>query len=77
MKELDESLAASVCPVEGCSNALSHGSLMCKRHWWMVPRPLRNEVWTTWRSFLRLKVTSEQLRHVQQLALDEVNRRVA
>lgn len=77
MKELDESLADGVCPVDRCDNPLTTGSLMCRRHWFMVPRPMRDEVWATWRSFLRLKVTGKQLRHVQQLALDEVNKRVA
>jgi hypothetical protein len=76
MKDLDQALAASVCPVDNCDNPLSHGSLMCRSHWWMVPRPLRDDVWTTWRSFLRGKQSGEQLRHVQVRALEEVNKRV-
>jgi hypothetical protein len=33
------------CPVDGCDNGRQTNQLMCKKHWYMVPRELRNEVW--------------------------------
>lgn len=33
------------CPIEGCETEHSRDLLMCARHWWDVPKPLRDEVW--------------------------------
>jgi hypothetical protein len=65
-----------LCPAFGCGLQLSHGSLMCRKHWFMVPRELRTEVWSTWRRFLLNRVTGEQLRHVQVRALEAVNHQI-
>lgn len=35
------------CPVEGCPKGRGDGQLMCKRHWYMVPKDLRDRVWAT------------------------------
>lgn len=39
------------CPVEGCSNERDPAHVMCKRCWYMVPQPLRETVWRTYRLF--------------------------
>ena len=34
------------CPVIGCSNLLDRSwNLVCKGHWFDIPKPLRDEVW--------------------------------
>lgn len=39
-----------LCPVPGCRQAVSADRLMCRPHWYTVPRPARDSVWATWRS---------------------------
>jgi hypothetical protein len=36
------------CPATGCTRAVSGSMLMCRPHWYMVPKALRNAVWTAW-----------------------------
>jgi hypothetical protein len=43
-------LPASRCPVAGCDAAIDPTRLMCRRHWYAVPRWLRDRVWRTWHS---------------------------
>lgn len=38
------------CPVSGCSEPIDPSRLMCREHWYRVPRQLRDLVWATWRS---------------------------
>jgi hypothetical protein len=38
------------CPVRGCRAQLDPSRLMCRDHWYLVPKPLRDQVWATWRS---------------------------
>jgi hypothetical protein len=38
------------CPVSGCSEQIDPSRLMCRDHWYRVPRQLRDLVWATWRS---------------------------
>lgn len=33
------------CHARGCNTAVPPRMLMCKRHWYMVPYDLRQEVW--------------------------------
>jgi hypothetical protein len=41
------------CPgpgeVHSQGNRIPADMLACSRHWYQVPRPLRNRVWATWR----------------------------
>ena len=37
------------CPADGCDRDVSADMLMCRGHWYMVPKPLRNAVWNAWR----------------------------
>jgi hypothetical protein len=41
---------AGRCPVPGCGDQIDPSRLMCRRHWYRVPRQLRDQVWATWRS---------------------------
>jgi len=41
---------ASRCPVPGCRARIDPSRLMCRGHWYLVGKPLRDEVWATWRS---------------------------
>lgn len=38
------------CPVSGCDDQIDPSRLMCRRHWYQVPKQLRDRVWATWRS---------------------------
>lgn len=38
------------CPTNGCGAQLPYSVLACKRHWFMLPPPLRAEINRTWRS---------------------------
>ena len=37
------------CKAEGCGVQVKDDLLMCRRHWYMVPKPLRDAVWETYR----------------------------
>jgi hypothetical protein len=41
---------ASRCPIPGCSSRIDSSRLMCRSHWYLVPREVRDQVWATWRS---------------------------
>lgn len=38
------------CPVKPCDQQVPNTHLMCRRHWFRVPRPLRDEVRRTYRA---------------------------
>lgn len=38
------------CPVRGCRAEIDPSRLMCRRHWYTVPKEIRDLVWATWRS---------------------------
>ncbi len=41
---------ADRCPISGCSEQIDPSRLMCRGHWYAVPKHLRDRVWATWRS---------------------------
>ncbi len=43
-------LPAGRCPLAGCAEKIDPSRLMCRRHWYRVPKRLRDQVWATWRS---------------------------
>ena len=45
-----EPQSAYRCPVSGCGEQVDPSRLMCRGHWYRLPRPLRDLVWATWRS---------------------------
>jgi hypothetical protein len=38
------------CRVRGCRARIGRDRLMCRPHWYQVPKPLRDQVWAAWRS---------------------------
>jgi len=36
------------CPGPACTEQVNHNQLMCPRHWYLVPKPLRHAVWIAW-----------------------------
>lgn len=36
------------CPGPGCTADVPYEMLMCRSHWYRVPRPIRSAVWRTW-----------------------------
>jgi hypothetical protein len=38
------------CPVPSCHRPIDPSRLMCRDHWYLVPKPLRDRIWATWRS---------------------------
>lgn len=36
------------CPGPDCTRIVSAAMLACRRHWYQVPRPLRDRVWVAW-----------------------------
>ena len=41
---------AGRCPIPGCRDLIDPSRLMCRRHWYLVPKQIRDRVWATWRS---------------------------
>ena len=37
------------CPIDGCTRTHPNNRLMCKMHWYMVPKGLRDELWDAYR----------------------------
>jgi hypothetical protein len=38
------------CPVLGCDCVISATRLMCRAHWYQVPKQARDRIWSAWRS---------------------------
>lgn len=38
-----------VCHAENCNVAVPPKMFMCRQHWFMVPKPLRDAVWAEYR----------------------------
>ena len=60
------------CARPDCPLPTQEGHLMCVRHWWLVPRPLRTKVWLAYRAWTRGRGDLETLRSAQQEAVDVV-----
>jgi hypothetical protein len=41
---------AARCRIPGCPAQVGRRRLMCRPHWYQVPKPLRDLIWATWRS---------------------------
>jgi hypothetical protein len=67
---------AHICPLrpQGCKVQLPDHLLMCKRHWYMVPRDLRYAVTDAYASGAGLG--SGALLHAQQAAIDAVRQKL-
>jgi len=40
-------MSGQSCPIDGCTRTRQSGQLMCKPHWYKVPKELRDKVWKT------------------------------
>jgi len=38
------------CPYPGCLTQVPFGQLACRNHWFLLPRELRNRIWSAWRA---------------------------
>lgn len=45
-------MSERICPADGCDAVTAAGKFMCRRHWFGLPRLLRDEVWRTYRIIL-------------------------
>jgi hypothetical protein len=68
-------LDTRACPVPGCDAVIGATRLTCRRHWYQVPKPVRDEVWAAWRSGAGA-FTSRHRRAVRR-ALDAASERTA
>lgn len=59
-----------VCPVPGCETKHSRNLMMCKPHWFQVPKPIRDEVW---RSFKGEGVLSDTYLDAREAAIGSVS----
>ncbi len=59
--EAIESNGTHRCPGPECSRRVPSNMLACSRHWFQVPREVRDEVWAAWRSLQRGAATPEEL----------------
>jgi len=39
------------CPADGCEIQVEREHLMCREHWFLVPKPLRDQIWRAWREW--------------------------
>lgn len=42
------------CAAQGCPEHVNPGQLMCKSHWFSLPKALRDEVWRTYRRWAQV-----------------------
>jgi hypothetical protein len=59
-----------VCAVPKCGREIAPHLLMCRWHWFAVPKPLRDEVWRTYREE---GVTSENYWEARDAAIGSVS----
>lgn len=43
-------MSSHTCPVPGGDRPVPADMLMCSRHWYTVPKPLRRALWRAWRN---------------------------
>jgi hypothetical protein len=43
-------VSGHVCPHPDCSTVVDAGLFCCRRHWYTLPRWLRSEIWSNYRS---------------------------
>lgn len=69
------------CSIPGCGWEIDPSRLMCRCHWYAVPKLMRDRVWATWRSgqgafsaehqdAVRIAITAVQIR--QALPAEQV-----
>lgn len=61
------------CPIRGCTRKRRPLHVMCRQHWWLVPKGMRQ---TVWQLFHEARGTDQHLLAIQA-ACDEVERHEA
>lgn len=67
------------CPIDECVETITSERVMCRRHWYMVPRDLRSEVWDAWRERLESPLDQSLVGRYEQAkaaAIEAVNAKV-
>jgi hypothetical protein len=57
------------CPVEGCTERHKRSLLMCRSHWYQVPKNLRDELWAAYK---HSGVLSERYLDVRESCIEAV-----
>jgi hypothetical protein len=52
---------ARTCPRDGCDKVISSDLFACSRHWYTLPRVIRDDIWHAWRAYDRGNGTLEDL----------------
>ena len=66
-------MSRHVCHAHGCSVVVPPRLLMCRKHWSLVPAPLRDAVWRTYRPGQeRTKDPTHEYLAAAQAAIDAV-----
>lgn len=72
------------CPVDDCDQVPAADQLMCRRHWFMVPKLLRDEVWSAWRRRCDARdrpgeyaAARDRHEHAKAVAIRSVNEQVS
>lgn len=60
------------CSVSGCGRKIPDHFLMCKKHWYLCPADLREEVWEAWHRYQAKELPLSDLREVQKRATEAV-----
>lgn len=64
------------CHAEGCTVEVPPSMWGCRRHWFMVPKPLRDRVWATYRPGQEIdKRPSDEYREAAFAAVEAVARK--
>ncbi len=63
------------CPAEDCTAMCADHMLMCRPHWYMVPRPQRGAVWDAYQN--GAGIGTAELTKAQADAILAVNARIA
>lgn len=64
-------MSSTRCPIPGCDWVKAPDELLCRNHWRMVPRALRDAVW---REFRRRRGSQEHLAACRA-AIDSITQR--
>lgn len=67
------------CPANGCTVDCPQEILMCKKHWFMVSKNLRDQVWSAWRkvkAFPNDNGIYKTYLKIRGEAIDHVNKRL-
>lgn len=65
------------CPIDGCPKGRGDRQLMCKRHWYMVPKDLRDQVWATARRMWSTEGGFDRWQEAADAAIAAVEQREA